>query len=520
MVGDAHTAALNVASDLEQGGFEPAVFLAPGEADLERIAPGCDLILAWADATGVPPGRVIEMAGEGSFPPVVVCSEAFTEDEIVAFVRAGARDCVRRGDVARLRAAVARERGRAGVATGRRPRRRRRGGPLPRPHRGDPGAHLRGVGGRHRQPRLREPAAARDDGLLAGGVARRAGHVGAEASPGGPGEGAAAVPRRLRVGRALRLGVPGPRPRGAGAVVARRGAADAGARRRGALRAGLRPGHHGAEAGRGVAAEDAVLRPADRAAEPRAAPEPARPRPGRVREDEPPARPADPGPRPLPRGHEHARPPQRGPDRARAGGPPRGRARRRRPRPPAAGRRVRRAAPRRRRHVRPAGRRAHPRLARAAVHGAAAPDRGLGQRRDGGGPGPRDRGGDPPAPRGLGGAGGAQAGRRSERPLLVQLRAARPRAARPPRRAAPRARRQRAAAALPAEGGPQDPHGGGGGGAPAVGPPEAGLRVAGGVHPARGADRAHPPPHAVGARPRGGGGAGLGAGGAPASRWP
>ena len=53
VVGDAHTAALNVASDLEQGGFEPAVFLAPGEADLERIAPGCELIVAWADATGV-----------------------------------------------------------------------------------------------------------------------------------------------------------------------------------------------------------------------------------------------------------------------------------------------------------------------------------------------------------------------------------------------------------------------------------------------------------------------------------
>ena len=113
VVGDVHTAALNVASDLEQGGFEPSVFLAPGEADLERIAPGCELIVAWADATGVPPLRVIEMAGEGSFPPVIVSSEAFSEDEIVGLVRAGARDCVRRGDVARLGAAVRRERGRA-----------------------------------------------------------------------------------------------------------------------------------------------------------------------------------------------------------------------------------------------------------------------------------------------------------------------------------------------------------------------------------------------------------------------
>jgi diguanylate cyclase (GGDEF)-like protein/PAS domain S-box-containing protein len=113
VVGDTHTAALNVVSDLERGGFEPAVFLAPGEADLERIAPGCELVLAWAEASGVPPSRVIEMAGEGSFPPIIVCAEAFTEDEIVAFVRSGARDCVRRGDSQRLKAAVLRERSRA-----------------------------------------------------------------------------------------------------------------------------------------------------------------------------------------------------------------------------------------------------------------------------------------------------------------------------------------------------------------------------------------------------------------------
>ena len=60
VVGDAHAAALKVASDLEQGGYEPAVFLAAGEADLERIAPGCEIVLAWADATGVPPRRVLE----------------------------------------------------------------------------------------------------------------------------------------------------------------------------------------------------------------------------------------------------------------------------------------------------------------------------------------------------------------------------------------------------------------------------------------------------------------------------
>ncbi len=113
VVGDAHAAALKVASDLEQGGYEPSVFLAPGEADLERIAPGCDLVLAWADAKGVPPDRVLELAAEHGFPPVVAYAEAYTEDDIVRLVRAGARDCVRRGDHGRLNAAVERERARA-----------------------------------------------------------------------------------------------------------------------------------------------------------------------------------------------------------------------------------------------------------------------------------------------------------------------------------------------------------------------------------------------------------------------
>jgi diguanylate cyclase (GGDEF)-like protein/PAS domain S-box-containing protein len=111
VVGDAHTAALNVASDLEQCGYEPAVFLASSEAEIERIAPGCELVLAWAEATGVPPFRLLLLAGErGDFPPVVVLADDFSEDEIVGFVRAGACDCVRRGDRGRLTAAVERER--------------------------------------------------------------------------------------------------------------------------------------------------------------------------------------------------------------------------------------------------------------------------------------------------------------------------------------------------------------------------------------------------------------------------
>jgi hypothetical protein len=113
VVGDAHGAALKVASDLESSGCEPSVFLAPGEADLERLAPGSHLIVACADATGVPPQRVLELAAQQAFPPVVVYAEDYTEDGIVALMLAGARDCLRRGDVERIRAAVERERGAA-----------------------------------------------------------------------------------------------------------------------------------------------------------------------------------------------------------------------------------------------------------------------------------------------------------------------------------------------------------------------------------------------------------------------
>jgi diguanylate cyclase (GGDEF)-like protein/PAS domain S-box-containing protein len=110
VVGDAHQAALEIATDLESGGFAPSTFLAPGEAELERIAPECDIVVACAEATGVSPLRVLEMGTEIELPPVLVCGEALSVDEIVTFVRAGACDCVRRGDAVRLKAAVERER--------------------------------------------------------------------------------------------------------------------------------------------------------------------------------------------------------------------------------------------------------------------------------------------------------------------------------------------------------------------------------------------------------------------------
>jgi len=97
VVGDSHAVVLKVAEDFEKSGYEPAVFLAPDEAELERISPDCEFVVAWSDAMAVPPGRVLELAASrNGFPPVFVCADSYTEDEIVTLVRAGARDCLRR----------------------------------------------------------------------------------------------------------------------------------------------------------------------------------------------------------------------------------------------------------------------------------------------------------------------------------------------------------------------------------------------------------------------------------------
>jgi diguanylate cyclase (GGDEF)-like protein/PAS domain S-box-containing protein len=110
VVGDEHGAALKVGEDLEACGYEPAIFLAPGEAELERLAPSSEIVIACADATSLPPLRVLELGRQRSFPPVVVVGSGFDEDDFVTHVRAGACDCVRRGDRKRLEAAVERER--------------------------------------------------------------------------------------------------------------------------------------------------------------------------------------------------------------------------------------------------------------------------------------------------------------------------------------------------------------------------------------------------------------------------
>ena len=41
--------------DLETGGYEPSMFLAPGEDELGRLAPTSEIVIAWAGATCLPP---------------------------------------------------------------------------------------------------------------------------------------------------------------------------------------------------------------------------------------------------------------------------------------------------------------------------------------------------------------------------------------------------------------------------------------------------------------------------------
>ena len=110
VVGDTHAAALKAVGDLEQAGYEPTVFLAPGEADLERLAPTSELVIVQADATALPAAQALSLCQERRLAPAIVLGDSFSEDDLVGCVRAGARDCVRRGDTKRLAAAVERER--------------------------------------------------------------------------------------------------------------------------------------------------------------------------------------------------------------------------------------------------------------------------------------------------------------------------------------------------------------------------------------------------------------------------
>ena len=110
VVGDWPSAALEVAGDLDQCGFATTSFLAGSESDLDRVAADCDLIVACHPVATFSVLRVLELWGtRRAAPPVVVYGEVFSDDDFAAFMRAGARDCLRRGDLRRIKAALERE---------------------------------------------------------------------------------------------------------------------------------------------------------------------------------------------------------------------------------------------------------------------------------------------------------------------------------------------------------------------------------------------------------------------------
>jgi diguanylate cyclase (GGDEF)-like protein/PAS domain S-box-containing protein len=111
VVGASRNEALRVAVDLEQSGYDPDFSLVSTETALAAAARHRpDLVVAWRSTSSLPAETVLAtLRSAGLGAPVFVYASSYTEEEIVALVRAGAADCLRKGDLARLRAAVERE---------------------------------------------------------------------------------------------------------------------------------------------------------------------------------------------------------------------------------------------------------------------------------------------------------------------------------------------------------------------------------------------------------------------------
>jgi DNA-binding NtrC family response regulator len=111
VVGDSQNAALRVAADLEQCGYDSSFSIVSTESNLTRtVSEGCDLVIACRSTSSLPVPQVLQRVRESGPPcPVLVYGDSYTEEEIVALMRAGAADCVRKGDLGRLRASVERE---------------------------------------------------------------------------------------------------------------------------------------------------------------------------------------------------------------------------------------------------------------------------------------------------------------------------------------------------------------------------------------------------------------------------
>ncbi|MCG6925677.1 MAG: GGDEF and EAL domain-containing protein [Acidobacteria bacterium] len=106
---DSPGAASAIAADLEACGHDGrCLMFASGEDDLGRLSrASCTIVLACQPNPALKPERVIELLrARDDAPPVVVSAESFSDDEMVSLVKAGAHDCVRRGDTRRLASAI------------------------------------------------------------------------------------------------------------------------------------------------------------------------------------------------------------------------------------------------------------------------------------------------------------------------------------------------------------------------------------------------------------------------------
>jgi diguanylate cyclase (GGDEF)-like protein/PAS domain S-box-containing protein len=111
VVGESRSAAINVAADLSECGHDPAFVLVSTESELEASLAECELLVACHPNPTLPALRVLQLLGaKAGAPPILVYGEGpYTEDEVGDFMRAGARDCLRRGDFRRIRKAYDRE---------------------------------------------------------------------------------------------------------------------------------------------------------------------------------------------------------------------------------------------------------------------------------------------------------------------------------------------------------------------------------------------------------------------------
>ncbi len=111
VVGRSRNEALRVAADLEQCGYDPSFCLVSTEPDLgDAVREGCDVVVACRGASSLPVEQVLQGArAVRPARPVLVYADSYTEEEIVALMRAGAADCLRKGDLGRLQLSLERE---------------------------------------------------------------------------------------------------------------------------------------------------------------------------------------------------------------------------------------------------------------------------------------------------------------------------------------------------------------------------------------------------------------------------